>query len=233
MVSTPDQNSISVAELTIGIMLGLARNIPRADRHAKAGGWERHLFFGTELHGKKLGIVGLGRIGFLTAMRARAFGMQILAYDTQVSADSVAVMQSEAELVDLNTLLSQADFISSHVPLLPSTRGFFNYERFCRMKPTAYFVNLSRGEVVNEPDLIRALQEQRIAGAGLDVREREPSPRSALNDFENVILTPHIAAFTHDAQVRVVRAVCNDVAAVLDGRMPVNAVNFTKPGKGR
>ncbi len=229
VASTPDQNSISVAELTIGLMLSLARHIPAANQHAKGGGWERQRFFGTELYGKNLGVIGLGRIGLLTASRARGLGMNILAQDTRISRDAVAVTETRARLMDLDSLLSESDFVSCHVPLVPETRRFFNYDRFCRMKPTAYFLNLSRGEVVDEAGLIRALQEKRIAGAALDVREQEPAPPSPLAEMENVILTPHIAAFTHEAQVRVTAAVCQDVAAVLEGRAAKNFVNFSVP----
>jgi len=229
VVSTPDQNSISVAELTLGLMLALARKIPAANQHAHGGGWERQRFVGTELYGKNFGVVGLGRIGLLTALRARALGMNILAHDNYVSPDAVAVAETRAQLLDLNTLLAQCDFVSCHTPLTSETRHFFNYERFCRMKPSAFFLNLARGEVVNETDLIRALQEKKLAGAGLDVREQEPPAASALAGLENVILTPHIAAFTREAQERVVAAVCQDVAAVLGGRAAKNFVNFPKP----
>jgi D-3-phosphoglycerate dehydrogenase len=229
VVSTPDQNSISVAELTLGMMLGLARKIPAADRHAKGGGWERQKFVGTELYGKNFGVVGLGRIGFLTAVRARALGMNILAHDNYISPDAVAVAETHAKLMDLDTLLGQSDFVSCHVPLTPETKHFFNYDRFCGMKPTAFFLNLARGEVVDETGLIRALQEKKIAGAGLDVREKEPPAASPLSEMENVILAPHVAAFTREAQERVVAAVCQDVAAVLDGRAAKNFVNFPKP----
>ncbi len=229
VASTPDQNSISVAELTLGMMLSLARHIPAANQHAKGGGWDRHRFFGTELYGKNLGVIGLGRIGFLTASRARGLGMNILAHDAFVSPDSVAATETQARMLGLDEVLTQSDFVSCHMPLIPETRRFFNYERFCRMKPSAYFLNLSRGEVVDETGLIRALEEKRLAGAALDVREQEPAPPSPLSQMENVILTPHIAAFTHEAQVRVVAAVCQDVAAVLEGGAAKNFVNFSKP----
>jgi len=229
VVSTPDQNSISVAELAIGMMLGLARKIPAANQHAHGGGWERQRFVGTELYGKNFGVVGLGRIGFLTATRARALGMNILAHDNFISPDSVAVAETHAELLGLDELLAQSDFVSCHTPLTPETRHFFNYEKFCRMKPTAFFLNLARGEVVDENGLIRALQEKKIAGAGLDVREQEPPAPSALAGMDNVILTPHIAAFTREAQDRVLAAACQDVTAVLEGRVPKNFVNFPKP----
>jgi D-3-phosphoglycerate dehydrogenase len=223
VVSTPDQNSLSVAELAIGMMLGLARKIPAANQHAHGGGWERQRFVGTELYGKNFGVVGLGRIGFLTALRARALGMNILAHDNYISPDAVAVAETRAEL------LAQSDFVSCHMPLTPETKHFFNYDRFCRMKPSAFFLNLARGEVVDENGLIRALQEKKIAGAGLDVREQEPPAPSALAGMDNVILTPHIAAFTREAQDRVMAAVCQDVTAVLEGRAPKNFVNFQKP----
>lgn len=229
VVSTPDQNSISVAELTLAMMLALARKLPAANQHAHGGGWERQRFIGTELYGKNFGVVGLGRIGFLTALRARALGMNILAHDSYISPDAVAVAETHAQLTDLDTLLAQSDFVSCHTPLTPETKHFFNYERFCRMKSSAFFLNLARGEVVDELDLIRALQEKKIAGAGLDVREKEPPAASALAGMENVILTPHIAAFTREAQDRVVAAVCQDVAAVLSGGAAKNFVNFAKP----
>ena len=229
VVSTPDQNSISVAELAIGMMLGLARKIPAANQHAHGGGWERQRFVGTELYGKNFGVVGLGRIGFLTALRARALGMNILAHDNYISPDAVAVAETRAELLGLNELLAQSDFISCHMPLTPETKHFFSFEKFCRMKPSAFFLNLARGEVVDEDGLIRALQEKKIAGAGLDVREQEPPAPSALAGMDNVILTPHIAAFTREAQDRVMAAVCQDVTAVLEGRAPKNFVNFPKP----
>jgi D-3-phosphoglycerate dehydrogenase len=229
VVSTPDQNSISVAELALGMMLDLARKISPANQHAHGGGWERQRFVGTELYGKNFGVVGLGRIGFLTALRARALGMNILAHDTYISPDAVPVAETRARLMDLNTLLAESDFVSCHTPLTPETKHFFNYERFCRMKPSAFFLNLARGEVVDEAGLIRALQEKKIAGAGLDVREQEPPAPSALAGMENVILTPHIAAFTREAQDRVVAAVCQDVAAVLSGGGAKNFVNFPKP----
>jgi D-3-phosphoglycerate dehydrogenase len=229
LASTPDQNSISVAELALGMMLGLARNLSSANQSTHGGGWERQRFVGSELYGKSLGVVGLGRIGLLIALRCRALGMNILAHDNFISRDSVAVTETRARMVELDALLAEADFVSCHLPLTAETRRLFNYDRFCRMKPTAFFLNLARGEVVDEAGLIRALQEKRIAGAGLDVREQEPPGPSVLDGMQNVILTPHIAAFTREAQDRVVAAVCQDVAAVLEGRGANNFVNFSKP----
>jgi D-3-phosphoglycerate dehydrogenase / 2-oxoglutarate reductase len=229
VVSTPDQNSISVAELTLAMMLALARKVFPANQHTHGGGWERQKFVGTELYGKNFGVVGLGRIGFLTALRARALGMNIIAHDNYISPDAVAVSETRAELMTLDSLLARADFVSCHVPLTSETRHFFNYERFSKMKSTAFFLNLARGEVVDESGLVRALKEMRIAGAGLDVREQEPPGSTPFAGMENVILTPHIAAFTREAQERVVAAVCQDVATVLAGGAAKNFVNFPKP----
>jgi D-3-phosphoglycerate dehydrogenase len=229
VASTPDQNSISVAELALGMMLSLARKLPEADRHVRGGGWDRHRFLGRELYGKSLGIVGLGRIGVLTALRARALGMNILAHDAYISPDAVAVTETHAKLVEFDDLLQHSDFVSCHLPLTPQTTRIFNYQRFAMMQPTAFFLNLARGEVVDEHDLIRALQEKRIAGAALDVRQTEPPGSDALSTMDNVILTPHIAAFTCEAQDRVVTAVCQDVQHVLSGRQAKNYVNFSRP----
>jgi D-3-phosphoglycerate dehydrogenase len=231
IVSTPDQNSISVAELAIGMMLGLGRMLPLADRHTKGGGWDRQKFVGVELYGKTLGLVGLGRIGVLTALRARGLGMKIIAHDNYVNPDSFAVTETQARLVPLDELLKTADFVSCHVPLTPATKHLFNYERFSLMKPEAFFLNLARGEVVNEADLARALQEKKLAGAALDVREHEPARPGPLDAMDNVILTPHIAAFTREGQARVNAAVCADVARVLRGERPNNFVNLPKPAR--
>lgn len=229
VVSTPDQNSISVAELAIAMMLGLARKLPEADRHTKGGGWQRHLFTGVELYGKTFGLVGLGRIGVLTALRARALGMEIVAHDDFVNPDSFSVSETHARLMPLDQMLKTADFVSCHVPLTPSTRRLFTYEKFSLMKPEAYFLNLARGEIVDEAGLARALEEKKLAGAALDVREQEPAQPGPLDRMDNVILTPHIAAFTKEGQVRVNAAVCGDVARVLRGERPNNFVQLPKP----
>jgi D-3-phosphoglycerate dehydrogenase len=226
---TPEQNSLSVAELALGMMLSLARMIPAADRSTKSGKWERQRFTGTELYGKTLGIVGLGRIGFLTAQRARAFGMDIIAHDNFISPDSALVVESRAKLVGIDELLEQSDFISCHLPKTPQTVNFFDGAKFARMRPSAYFINTSRGEVVDEEALVRALQNKRIAGAALDVRAKEPAAPGPLYEMDNVLVTPHVAAFTAEGQDRVVTAVCKDVASVLRGEPARNFVNFPRP----
>ena len=225
ITSTPDQNAISVAELSIGLMLALARSIPDASADTKFGNWNRQQFVGTELYGKFFGIVGAGKIGYLTARRAQAFGMKILAYDPYLSRDNVLLSELNAELISLDDLLARADVVSCHLPSTPQTANLFNAAAFAKMKPTATFLNTSRGEVVAENDLMQALRSKLIAGAALDVRAAEPPRAGDLESLPNLILTPHIAAFTHDAQSRVTRAICEDVERVLDGQLAMNAVN--------
>ncbi len=225
VTSTPDQNAISVAEIAIGLMVSLARSIPAADRDTKSGNWKRQQFMGTELYGKILGVVGAGKIGYLTAKRAQAFGMKVLAYDPFLSQDNVYLSELNAELVDLDELLARADVVSCHLPSTPETIGLLDARRFQKMKPTAYFINTARGEVVREADLLEALKTGKIAGAALDVRGKEPPQIGELEQLPNVILTPHIAAFTREAQDRVTKAICEDVARVLEGKPAQNAVN--------
>lgn len=228
--STPQANSISVAELAMGLMISLARQIPAADWDTRAGGWNRQIFTGSELSGKTLGVIGFGRIGVLTATRARVFGMKIIGHDEYVDPESDPVKELEAHMVSLDALLAEADFISCHVPLTDSTREMFNDELFNKMKPGAFFINTSRGEVVDENALTRALNNDHLGGAALDVRQVEPPDASSpLNGLTNVILTPHIAAFTNEAQSRVVETVCRDVRAVLKGEPATDYFNFAEP----
>ena len=214
---TPSENSISVAELVLGQMLTLVRCFPAAWQDTRNGGWDRQQFTGGELFQKTLGIVGLGRIGRLVAERARAFGMTLIAHDDFIDPTADFVRDLNVSLVSLDELLAQADYVTVHVPLTEQTRGLFSLARFRQMKPSARLINASRGEVIDEADLITALQENLIAGAALDVRETEPPEPGPLSEMDNVILTPHIGAFTREAQERVVATVCQDVTTVLAG----------------
>ncbi|WP_339733440.1 hydroxyacid dehydrogenase [uncultured Gimesia sp.] len=223
---TPDANSLSVAELTIGLMMALLRRIPEARQDTLTGGWNRIKFTGTELYGKTFGLIGMGRIGSMTATRAHAFGMKIIAADPYLAADAPVLKELNGRLVSLDELLAESDVISCHSPLTPDTRKMLTYSHFSQMKPDAFFINTSRGEVVDERGLTQALLEHKLAGAALDVRETEPPEQSPLNQMENVILTPHIAAFTVEAQERVVDSVCEDVRLVLSGKP---AINVFKP----
>lgn len=225
----PCENSLSVAELTVGLMISLARNIPAAAADTRQAGWNRGQFTGSELSGKTLGIVGIGRIGTLVAQRAQAFEMTLVAHDDYVDPTAPHLQELNVQLTSLEQLLAQADFVVCHVPLSDETRDLFNRQRFEQMKPGAMFINTSRGEVVNETALVEALQNKQLAGAALDVRSNEPPAPSPLEQMKNVILTPHIAAFTSQAQERVVAAVCQDVTAVLQGQQAVNGFNFSQP----
>ena len=225
VTSTPDQNAISVAELAIGLMISLARKIPAADVDTKLGHWNRMQFFGTELYQKTLGIVGAGRIGYLTARRAQALGMEIVAYDPFISRDNILLSELNAELLSLDELMKRSDVVSCHLPATSKTRGLLSLKYLKQMKPTAFLINTSRGEVLVEQDLLEVLKANLIAGAALDVRLGEPPRAGELETLPNVILMPHVGAFTHEAQDRVTRAICEDVARVLDGKPAVNAVN--------
>jgi D-3-phosphoglycerate dehydrogenase len=229
---SPEENAVSVAEHVFGLLLALARKIPGADRSVKNGGWERKKYHGFELMGKTLGILGLGKIGFRVALRAKAFGMRLLARDAYLSSTSLHVTESGATLVAMDQLLAESDFLSVHLPLTLETRGLLNRQSFSKMKPTAFIINTSRGEVLVEKDLALALQQGQLAGAALDVREKEPpAADSPLNGLENVILTPHTAGLTYEAQEKVVEAVAEDVDRVLSGQPALRFVNFALPKK--
>lgn len=223
---TPGANAISTAEHTLALMLALMRHVPEANDSTKRGGWERSRFVGTELYDKTLGVLGIGNVGMRVAMRGKAFGMNILAFDKYVSEHDPQVTETEAELVSLDVLLKRADAVCNHLPATEETRDLLDYDRLQKMKSTAYLVNTARGQTVAERDLIQVLKEGLIAGAALDVRENEPPERSEMNSMENVILTPHIAAFTQEAQENVLDVLIRDVDAVLSGEPASNYVNF-------
>lgn len=229
---SPEENAVSVAEHVFGLLLALARKIPGADRSVKNGGWERKKYHGFELMGKTLGILGLGKIGFRVALRAKAFGMRLLAHDAYLSSTSLHVTESGATLVAMDQLLAESDFLSMHLPLTLETRGLLNRQSFSKMKPTAFIINTSRGEVLVEKDLALALQQGQLAGAALDVREKEPpAADSPLNGLDNVILTPHTAGLTYESQEKVVEAIAEDVDRVLSGQPALRFVNFALPKK--
>ena len=229
---SPEENAVSVAEHVFALLLSLARKTPGADRSTKNGGWERKKYHGFELLGKTLGILGLGKIGVRVAIRAKAFGMRILAHDAFLSSTSLHVTESGAELVSIDRLLSESDFLTVHLPLTRETRGILNCAAFQKMKRTAFLINTSRGEVIAEADLAQALKEGRLAGAALDVRDKEPPEKeNPLHAMDNVILTPHTAGLTYEAQEKVVGAVAEDVDRVLSGLPALRFVNFGLPKK--
>ncbi|MDI6883829.1 MAG: hydroxyacid dehydrogenase [Hadesarchaea archaeon] len=198
VVNAPEAPTVAVAELVFAHMLSFARHMPRADASMKRGGWEKGQLIGTELRGKTLGIVGTGRIGRAVGYKAKAFLMNLLLYD--VVQNREFAKQTEAKYVELDTLLRGSDYVTLHVPLLPETEHMIGARELGLMKPTAVLINTSRGEVVDEMALAEALQAKKIAGACLDVYEREPPQESPLLKLPNVVLTPHLGASTVESQ---------------------------------
>lgn len=227
VIAPLDANAVSVAEVTLGLLLALARKIPHADRSTKAGGWDRRGCTGIELAGKTLAICGFGRIGKLVAKRAAVFGLKLLVFDPFVKPGDATLADTGATLCPkLEEALAQADFVTTHSPLTPETKRMFNERTFAAMKRGAFFVNTSRGGVVDEVALLAALQSGQLAGAALDVREVEPpKERTAFEGMDTVILLPHVGSFTHEAQTRTFEAVCADLERLLRGEAAFNVVN--------
>ena len=206
----------AVAELVLGLMLSLAREIPRADREIRNGKWLKKELTGTELSGKYLGIVGLGNIGKRLAKHARALNMNIIGYDVVPIADEF-VREVGLIKTDLDTLLSSADYISFHVPFTNDTHHLVNSQRLGKMKKTVYLINTSRGEIIDEEALYNALKDGKIAGAALDVFEKEPATGNKLATLPNVICTPHIGAQTKEAQTLAANVIGEKIIMILRG----------------
>ena len=214
VLTAPSGNTMSAAELTIALMLAVARRIPAADRSMKAGEWDRKRFDGVELHGKTLGLIGAGRIGGEVARRAKAFGMRVLAYDPHLPAERARAL--EIELLPLDAMLAQADVLSLHVPLSEATAGLLGEARLRLLKRGAFVVNAARGGVLDEQALLRLLQEGHLGGAALDVFETEPLPADhPLRALPNVVLTPHLGASTREAQQLVALEIAEAVRLAL------------------
>ncbi len=223
VVNAPASNSVAVAELTIGLILSLARHIPQSHLSLQSGKWERNQFMGFEVRGKTLGLVGLGRIGAEVARRAHALEMSIIAYDPVVSTERAA--QLGVSLMSLDDMLADSDFVSVHVPLIDATRNLINAARLAHMKPTAYLINAARGGIVDEAALAVALERNQIAGAALDVYEREPPIGSPLIGHPGVVALPHLGASTVEAQALTGVDLAEGVLAALAGLTPRYAVN--------
>lgn len=224
VVNAPGANSISVAEHAFALLLALARMVPAADHAMKEGKWEKKRFLGTELRGKTLGIAGLGRIGQEVAQRARSFSMRVVAHDPYISrevADSLGV-----DLVPLDQLCAVADFLTLHLPSTPETRHLFDDDRFSKMKPGSRLINTARGDLIDEAALRRALDAGIVAGAALDVFEREPPSDWSLAQLARVVATPHIAASTEEAQELVGLDTATAIRDFLRDHIVRNAVNF-------
>jgi D-3-phosphoglycerate dehydrogenase len=225
VLTAPGANTVSTAEHTIALLLSLLRRIPSAAASMREGRWDRKQFAGSELFGKRLGIVGLGRIGIRVARVARAFGMSVVAYDPYLPRDRAD--EIGAELLSLEEVLASADVVTLHLPLTDETRHLMNRERFAAMKPGAVLVNAARGGLIDDVALLEAIASGAVAAAALDVFEREPlPPESPLRRSERVLLTPHLAASAAEAQDRVAAEICSFVRdALLTGALR-GAVNL-------
>jgi len=227
VTNTPDVLTETTADFAWTLLMATARRLVEADRYVREGRftqWEFMLLLGGDIHGKTLGIVGFGRIGREMARRALGFNMRVL-YQDAVAADAATEKELRATRVDTATLLRESDFVTLHTPLLPETQHLINAQSLRTMKKTAYLVNASRGPVVDEAALAQALKEGRIAGAGIDVFEREPEVHPALIGLPNVVLAPHIASASSVTRVKMAMLAVDNCLAVLEGRTPPTPVN--------
>jgi D-3-phosphoglycerate dehydrogenase len=223
VVNAPTGNTVSAAEHSVALMLALARNIPQANSLLKTGVWKREKFTGTELRGKTLGIIGLGNVGSEVAKRAQSFEMKLIGIDPLVSADFASKIG--VTLVEKKQLLKEADFVTLHIPLTPQTRGYIGEKELAMMKPTARIINCARGGLIDEAALVKAINEKKLAGAAIDVFEKEPCTESILFGVENIIVTPHLGASTNEAQVMAARDVAEQIVDVFKGQPARAAIN--------
>jgi len=223
VVNAPTGNTVSAAEHTIALLLASARNIPQANKLLKSGVWRRSEFMGTELRGKTLGIIGLGNVGSEVARRTQGFEMKLLASDPLVSEEYAQKLQ--VELVDMERLFKESDFITLHLPLTAQTRGIIGTRELAMCKPSARIINCARGGLIDEEALIKAINEKKIAGAAIDVFEKEPCTESILFGVDNIIVTPHLGASTTEAQVLAARDVAEQIADVFRGQPARSAIN--------
>ena len=227
MTNTPDVLTETVAEHTFALILAIAHRIAESDKFSRAGkyhGWEPELLLGTDVSRKTLGVIGLGRIGSRVAHHAvKGFDMNVMYHDLKRN-DAFEKEFGAVYKEKLEDLLSEADFISIHVPLLPATRHLINSERLRLMKPTAYLVNTSRGPIVDEIALRDALKTGIIKGAAIDVWENEPNLTPGLTDLENIVITPHTASATEETRQKMGEVAAKNIIEALEGRMPPNFI---------
>lgn len=230
VTNTPsDEVNEAVAEFTWALILALSRRLVEGDEFARKGaykGWEPDIFLGRDVYGKTLGIVGLGRIGTMVARRAKGFSMKVLY--TKREKDKDKEKELGIEFRELDSLLTEADYVTLHVPLTPETTHLINKDTISKMKPTAYLVNTSRGSVVDEHALADALRSGKIAGAALDVHENEPQMNPEMMQMENAILTPHIASATVEVREKMTKQAVDSILKVLSGEKPDDLV-FVNP----
>jgi D-3-phosphoglycerate dehydrogenase len=216
VINAPEAASTAVGELVIGLMISLARSIPRADAETKRSNWIKKDLMGTQLSGKYLGIVGVGNIGRNVSRMARALRMNLIGYDPY-PINREFISETGIIVTDLNTLLESADFVTCHVPATPETKYMFNSERLAKMKPTAYLINTSRGDIIDENALYEVLKSGKLAGAALDVFDVEPPINKQLLNLTNVVCTPHIGAQTKEAQELASMVIAEKVIQILRG----------------
>ena len=224
VMNTPDGNTISAAEHTIALMMAVSRHVVAGCNSLKAGKWDRKQFMGTQLMGKTLGVIGLGRIGMAVARRALGLKMKVLGYDPLAIPESA--VQAGVEVVgDLGDLCRHSDYITLHVPVTDQTRGMINAQLIGLMKPDARIINVARGAVINEDDLYNALEQKKIAGAALDVFAQEPPKNRRFEALDNCLVTPHLGASTEEAQVEVAIDAAAELVDAIRGTQIRNAVN--------
>jgi len=223
VVNAPSGNTVSAAEHSIALMLSLARHIPQANAVLKTCVWRRGDFMGTEVKGKTLGIIGLGNVGSEVARRARGLEMKLIAYDPFIAVDYARNLQ--VELVPLKQLLKESDFITLHIPLTKSTKGLIGAKELALVKPTMRIINTARGSLIDEEALVKAINENKVAGAAIDVFAKEPCTKSILFENDKIIVTPHLGASTTEAQVLAATEVAHQIVDVFNGRSARYAVN--------
>ena len=221
--NTPGANNQAVADHTFGLILSLARKIVFCDQSLRDKRWEHTKIMGIEIWQKTLGLIGLGAIGRCVALRAKGFQMKVVAYDPFWPEEFAG--EHGVEKMEIDDLLKVSDIVSLHLPLTEENRGMINEETLRSMKSTALLINAARGEIVKEKDLYNALKDNVIAGAGLDVFENEPPTNSPLLKLDNVVMTPHIAAFTHDAMNNMCTGIANQLIEYAKGNKPAHIVN--------
>lgn len=224
VLNTPDVNTISTAEHTVSMLLALSRNIPQAVKSLKEGKWERNKFTGTEVCEKTLGVIGMGRIGSEVVRRVQAFNMKVLAYDPFMSKEKAA--QLKVEMVDLDKLYAESDYITVHTPMTNETKGMIGKDAFDKMKEGVRIINCARGGIVDEAALEEAVKSGKVGGAALDVYPEEPPKNTSLFQYDNVICTPHLGASTKEAQANVAIDVAHAMVDALTGKTIRNAVNM-------
>ena len=228
VMNTPDVNTISAAEHTLALMLTLSRNTHLGHTSLTSGSWDRHKLIGTELQNKTIGILGLGKIGREVMDRCRSFGMKILGFDPFINQGLFS--EADITITSLDEVVEKSDYVSLHMPLNENTRDLLNYDRFQTMKPTAKIINVARGGIVNEHDLARALNEDIISGAAIDVFTIEPIEKdNPLLNAKNILLSPHLGASTKEAKEGVSIAICEQVRDYLIDQKLSNALNLPIP----